>query len=60
MIETHPAPDQALSDGYQQLDLRDLPKLGRAWPPRGQVAAPRERSLRASFFSKSRAAEFMQ
>ena len=30
MIETHPAPDQALSDGFQQIDLESFGELVRA------------------------------
>ena len=30
MIETHPAPDQALSDGFQQIDLETFAELVRA------------------------------
>jgi 3-deoxy-7-phosphoheptulonate synthase len=30
MIETHPKPDQALSDGFQQIDLEEFGELVRA------------------------------
>ncbi|MGH2570189.1 MAG: hypothetical protein ACRDGR_03120 [bacterium] len=30
MIETHPSPDQALSDGFQQIDLETFGELVRA------------------------------
>jgi 3-deoxy-7-phosphoheptulonate synthase/chorismate mutase len=48
MIETHPAPDQALSDGFQQLDLESFGELVRALgfidaaPPADRVPAGAE------------------
>ena len=44
MIETHPSPDQALSDGFQQLDLDELADLisrPRAGRRRGQAGVAR-------------------
>jgi 3-deoxy-7-phosphoheptulonate synthase/chorismate mutase len=38
MIEVHPAPDQALSDGFQQLDLDSFGKLVRELGLAGNVA----------------------